>query len=422
MGKDLHHHHHHHHHRDGFAMERNEAPAKGGAIDVPGELTTPPLTPPREHAQIMVTSEPVNGNRNNVSDSVHASSAHFKSTKTMDSGVGVAATNDAIAARQQLVDEVSPEEDSHSVHVLTRMEAKPPALVVISGRANDKQVEGEEGEGGGQRGEVTSPGNRDHRGEHTEEYQVTGEVVVADQNAYVSSGVVAEKGYGEGRGNAGSGSLQSTTVTSAGNGGGVDDAVTSDDDEEDVEGMDLVLVEEGEEEGEGEGEDKQQNRAIHTTSIHAPRGNAKTVGSEELRTREDPHASRRESPSNRASDAGSHNGHHHHHHHHHRPAGMNGSEERPRNDHTSSASISTQGKKYASSPSAESPSQGGSNDGFHMRNNGEGNGGRLVAMTNAKQAAKVKQFFTTIQQHGNALGSEVAEQVQELIHALMVSA
>lgn len=38
-----------------------------------------------------------------------------------------------------------------------------------------------------------------------------------------------------------------------------------------------------------------------------------------------------------------------------------------------------------------------------------------------KQVAKLKQFFTTLQGFGNKLGSEAAEQVQELITALVVS-
>ena len=38
-----------------------------------------------------------------------------------------------------------------------------------------------------------------------------------------------------------------------------------------------------------------------------------------------------------------------------------------------------------------------------------------------RQVAKVKQFFTTLQQFGNKNGSEVAEQVQELITAVVVS-
>ena len=39
----------------------------------------------------------------------------------------------------------------------------------------------------------------------------------------------------------------------------------------------------------------------------------------------------------------------------------------------------------------------------------------------AHQAAKVKQVFTTIQDYANRMGRDVAEQVQELIHAVMVS-
>ena len=45
-----------------------------------------------------------------------------------------------------------------------------------------------------------------------------------------------------------------------------------------------------------------------------------------------------------------------------------------------------------------------------------------LATANVHQVAKLKRFFTTLQQFGNKMSSEVAEQVQELITALVVSA
>jgi len=45
-----------------------------------------------------------------------------------------------------------------------------------------------------------------------------------------------------------------------------------------------------------------------------------------------------------------------------------------------------------------------------------------LATPNVHQVAKLKRFFTTLQQFGNKMSSEVAEQVQELITALVVSA
>jgi hypothetical protein len=95
---------------------------------------------------------------------------------------------------------------------------------------------------------------------------------------------------------------------------------------------------------------------------------------------------------------------------------VNGSNEMIRNGHSSVNENSRSNK-----PSLELGSPSRSVERFHRRNKGEGEVVRTVYMTNAKQAAKVKQFFTTLQQHANKLGSEVAEQVQELIHALMVS-
>ncbi len=45
---------------------------------------------------------------------------------------------------------------------------------------------------------------------------------------------------------------------------------------------------------------------------------------------------------------------------------------------------------------------------------------KLTAAQQSKQSAKIKQFFTTLQSFGNKTSHEIAEQVQELITALVV--
>ena len=50
---------------------------------------------------------------------------------------------------------------------------------------------------------------------------------------------------------------------------------------------------------------------------------------------------------------------------------------------------------------------------------GEGDGGSNALRT--KQSARVKQFFTTLQKFGNSMSRDGADQVQELISALLVS-
>ena len=66
---------------------------------------------------------------------------------------------------------------------------------------------------------------------------------------------------------------------------------------------------------------------------------------------------------------------------------------------------------------------GGSNSGKEDGGSDSGKDRQSVVMDNfrVRQVAKVKQLFTTLQQFSNESGSEVAEQVQELITAVVVS-
>ena len=70
-----------------------------------------------------------------------------------------------------------------------------------------------------------------------------------------------------------------------------------------------------------------------------------------------------------------------------------------------------------------SRSGGGSNSGKEGSGNDSGRDRQSVVTDNfrVRQVAKVKQFFTALQQFSNKRGSEVAEQVQELITAVVVS-
>ena len=70
-----------------------------------------------------------------------------------------------------------------------------------------------------------------------------------------------------------------------------------------------------------------------------------------------------------------------------------------------------------------SRSSGGSNSGKEGGGNDSGKDRQSVVTDNCRvrQVAKVKQFFTALQQFSNKRGSEVAEQVQELIIAVVVS-
>lgn len=352
--------------------DRNRHAKNSSSVDMttglPGELTTPPLTPPREPPP--PTSEPINGNRNNVSDSVHANSANYKTTKQLDPEAGADVATDVI--RKHLT-KASEELTNSQVHTPSpKMEKTPPALVVISDRK------------GGTGEEVgSSPGKCDPVMDKPEAFQDNREATPPESRSpYVSTEYMSGTGKGE------VGSLQSMQVTSASVGSHGRDGFSSG--EEEMEDVELVLVEDGEEGREGS---RQKGNTAE---------GSKPIGGDDTGSR-DARGGMRETVG-----VSRHIGHH-------RPPDvavvMNGRKEQSQNGHGSNG-----GKK--SSPELESPSQG--SDGFHRRDKEEMGVVRAMHTTNAKQAAKVKQFFNTIQQHGNKLGSEVAEQVQELIHALMV--
>ena len=66
------------------------------------------------------------------------------------------------------------------------------------------------------------------------------------------------------------------------------------------------------------------------------------------------------------------------------------------------------------SPQSGSPSHQGGDNGSRVQKD-------VSPSHRIRQVAKVKQFFSTLQQFGNKMGSEAAEQVQELISAVVVS-
>lgn len=62
-----------------------------------------------------------------------------------------------------------------------------------------------------------------------------------------------------------------------------------------------------------------------------------------------------------------------------------------------------------------------SDDEAHSKEDGEGEVDAASLALRTKQSARVKQFFTTLQKFGNNMSRDGADQVQELISALLVS-
>ena len=355
---------------------------------VPGLLSTPPLTPPQQEAvgrqqqgqlqeeldsvsspdpsPLLVIAEPMNGNRNNVADSVHANSASFKSTTGHHHH---AVLSNGLPGKQQPPSDIEgPKIRSGGVQgrgspAQSRLDLEPPALVVID-RGEGRREEREKEERMDIAASSASPVDKQDSSRDREKFP-------------------RDK----------AGSLQSTVVTSVAegrslerrdSGRGEDD----DDDDEDID-IDLVVVEDEEEAGliqqatptEGAASSKSSSPSSH--SQHSRDGEG-TASQRHVRT----------APS-----------------HHTRPA-VNGTSERLAKNHQNHAvspGVTLERKELASS------------GGFHHDRGKKEGEGRTGGGNSNKQASKVKQFFTTIQQHANKLGSEVAEQVQELIHALVVS-
>lgn len=341
-----------------------------------GDLATPPLTPPqseRDEApspRPLMISEPVNGNRNNVSDSAHANSASFMSTtghvisngvprkqSPLDEGVKIRAS----PVLTQTQSRASP------VHAQSRLNVEPPALVVIG--------KGGRGEEDGEERMAVSPS-----GSPVEENgSIRGLDEASNREASLSS-----KPYASDRG----GSLQSMVVTSVGDGVGHEDPESGrgEEDDDDVD-LDLVVVED-------------EEMPLQEPPKRVTPSNLSSQSQQTEPRSMSQHISRaRDTEPVGSTGAETHRGP--------LPATVNGTSEHLIKNHTPSSKSA--GLKEAS------------NRGFHDRNRNDVELVRSAGVTNVKQAAKVKQFFTTIQQHGNKLGNEVAEQVQELIHALVVS-
>lgn len=386
-----------------------------GAVHVttfPGDLTTPPLTPPGPREEGEVTSEPVNGNRNNVSDSVHAKSVNLKARKTHDLGL----TGPNGVTRQRLAESPCERaENTNHMHAAAGSRAEvhvqPPALVII-------------GNGGKEEGEVQ---REMAAGENTPEelernvLHSNGEPVPSQYpNAYSSSNHGGGGGgSSDGGGGGEHGSVQSMKVTSAGDGG---ESVSSEDEEE-VEDIELVLVEDEEGAEEVRRRDHLSKRLLDSDFAKQSsddvtglaRGMNQQQQQQQQQQQESAMARRNGSSTGKGANMVSHRQRHHQ---------LESRKEVARNGHVPSAAIHSLHKNHTPLEYQVSRS---TNNGFHGGGGGGGGGGRKESGTGksasvtSKQAAKVKQVFTTIQQHGNKLGSEVAEQVQELIHALVVS-
>ena len=309
----------------------------------------------------MVTSEPVNGNRNNVSDSALANSASFKATKGVDMNVGV---SNGILRKQDAGIQERLDASRNATNSSSNLDTEPPDLVIISDMDDDKEEE--------VMPEPTEPDKQ----VSLEQSQSNGEMT---SNQKVYAHVISADAVD---GRSPSNSLQSAAVTSAGK-----DAASSGEDE--VEDVDLELIEE-------DTEPNSTDQAI--SSSHANSSNP---------TNSHPSASAVDAKDSSVKKTRL-LGHPSHH-----QSAASPSKKHSRNGHTPSHVYAME-RKSAMKDHREG---GGSQE--HNRREVDSEG--TAPVTNVKQASKVKQFFTTIQQHANKLGSEVAEQVQELIHALMVS-
>lgn len=356
---------------------------------LPVNLTTPPLTPPREHS---VSEPPMNVNRNNVADSVHAKTTRFSATVREGAVIGNGIAEDRYSEGHRL--------NGGPAFVPSHVNTEPPALVVMTDEEPQEDAVEQQGVEIGEESQVTAVAE--------DGSQVPGENQ-AQEVPWTNS-------QREARGEAApvkvGGSSQSLVASST------EEGHTSSEDEE-IEEMDLVLVEEGEEEEEGRSKDKEAQlgkRSSGVTSMEAESSTLNypqsTVSSENGRvamTARTPTSTQEMNSHVTAAAEGASTGSRHpemaHTTNNFVKTGL-GEHERLRSNHHGSMT-----------PPASSTSQ---NDGGRHGENGKKENGSLSDTVCSRRAAKVKQFFSTIQQCANGLGRDVAEQVQELIHAVMV--
>ena len=389
------------------ASDRNgQGPTEPGT-SLHVDLTTPPLTPrdSNEDPSLLVeASEQMNGNRNNVSDSVHASSSNFKSTRK--SPILMSTISNKVKEQHHQVGKPMEEFKQNGSPACS---TEPPALVIVENFDED----------------IADPSSTEGRlpnqHENSSDHARSNGLEMSKQEHSADSTVSPSREEGDLEQ-----SSCTTTLRVVGkmqNSG--EEGREGSDEFEDVEDMELILVEEEEEEEEkrrretkslqSSGTSREvlvESSATVSSSMQEVVGNAnKSVKVTE--------SSRNES-SNRGGGEGRGvtimkvNG---------RSAGQvvstaggdkrESSGERVKNGHSSHS---------VNEPAVEFRRSADSNNNGQSRESGKDSAKTpSSSVMNVKQAAKVKQFFTTIQQHGNKVGREVAEQVQELIHALMVS-
>ena len=390
-----------------------------GRKDEPNEpalhanLATPPLTPPRE---VPLKEPPVNVNRNNVSDSAHVKASQFSTTVRQGGVVSNGIVSGDHSHRQNGIPGYVPA--SHGV------DSEPPALVVGMNDDSQEEHKDQEGVAYGKEADVIL---RKEPQSHSQ-----------DRTAWSTVEKTGSKG--------------SRRVKEQGDYSSADgDAISGDD--EDVEGMDLVLVE----------EDTDEDKATLADSQHGRQSNGRVVKTMEAESSTSssypqPSSTPNENgrivallpaggtagtlPFSREGSSGKREGEH-------VSTGGGGHSDdlahEARNfsrsgvgysnevDHRSTNGIANhQGgiissgcadkEASAAIPATTTGQQLGSHNNGGSKGDGDGKGEGVVGMEEvySRKVAKVKQFFSTIQHCANNMGVDVGEQVQELIHAVLV--
>ncbi len=366
-----------------YSSNHKLLPGRKDDIDSPNDtglpvnLTTPPLTPPRENLSGEV---PVNVNRNNVSDSVHVKATQFSASVRQGAIIGAKESERGKTYSEVSHSRVNGGSGFAASHAV---DSEPPALVIVT------NSEAEE------------------------------EPLVADQSNNMEEASMTESRQGAAAWKNG----RSVEDFSLGKSRAVeqDKAISDEDDEEEVEDMELVLVEEDDQGM----EEKSRHVVAAGIDKRAISGSVKSMEAESSTTGENghmgpmgaTHTGSVPSTRERANSPGAVN------------SGMSTVTSCPDEVHTSVnfAKTVTSRNGVVSSASDDreavlmrqsSPARNGGNRGGE---DGKNNNVIVSDIACSKRAAKVKQFFSTIQQCANGLGRDVAEQVQELIHAVLVS-
>lgn len=353
---------------------------------LPVYLTTPPLTPPRDKS---LNEPPTNGNRNNVADCAHPKKDNFTTTSRPNDSKTVPLTNNVARFSE------GSRQNGNPMYVASSYgDSEPPALIIVRGegvglRRSQEPEKGEKRE--------CSAGDEDHFQESAWKHQRNAEkeetaTVHSHHNAVASS------------------TLQENC------------SISSSEDEE-VEEMDLVLVEE---------EDEQEDSGKPRTEIRSVEAESSTSTFPQSTITSDNAGNAAIAPTqascttNRENDLS-------------KTERLPAASRSPQVAHTTSNHVNSSNSgqdhhmrtTHVTIPAISMDVSGGNTKAV-VRGEASQNGGdrfsgdvgkeksKALSMVCIRQATKVKQVFTTIQETANRMGRDVAEQVQELIHAVMV--